>query len=116
MQITFKYGHLKNIRLTWGHEYEIVERLKAHDKPWNTIPEDDLQNNDDLCASLEVELCHVMLKENVNIMVPPDCHPDFLKDILNKHTSNILPVIIYAVSEDLLDDIVCLVDFIIFLI
>ncbi|RZB40626.1 dual serine/threonine and tyrosine protein kinase-like [Asbolus verrucosus] len=102
--ITFKYGLSKNICLTWGHEYEIVEKLKAHEKPWITIPEEDLQRTDDHCASLEVELCHLLLKDNVNIMVPPDCHPDHLQEILNKHMNNILPVIIYAIFEDILSD------------
>ncbi|XP_064215585.1 dual serine/threonine and tyrosine protein kinase isoform X1 [Tribolium castaneum] len=103
--ITFKYGHSKNIRLTWGDEYEIVEKLKAHEKPWVTIPEEDLQRiGDDLCASLEVEICHTLLKDNANIMVPPDCQPDQVHEILNKHMKSVLPVIIYAVSEDILSD------------
>lgn len=59
---------------------------------------------DDLCASLEVELCHPLLKDNANIMVPPDCYVDHVQEILNKHVKNVLPVIIYAVSEDILSD------------
>ncbi|KAJ3639900.1 hypothetical protein Zmor_003270 [Zophobas morio] len=103
--ITFKYRQSRNIRLTWGHEYEIVEKLKAHENPWVTIPEEDLQRTgDDVCASLEVEIDHPLLKDNANIMVPPDCHIDHLPEILNKYMSNTLPVIIYAVSEDILSD------------
>ncbi|KAL3289629.1 hypothetical protein HHI36_023039 [Cryptolaemus montrouzieri] len=107
--VSFLYGLKKNIRLTLGHEYEILEKLKAHDHQWVTIPEEDIQLNDrecptEHCPSLEVELCHPMLKDNVVIMVPPDCQSDQYSDILNRHTKNVLPVIIYAVSEDVLSD------------
>mgnify|MGYP005984174289 CR=1 FL=1 len=86
--------------------------MKAHENPWVTIPEEDLQRTgDDVCASLEVEIDHPLLKDNANIMVPPDCHIDHLPEILNKYMSNTLPVIIYAVSEDILSDSVNTNDF-----
>lgn len=92
------------MRLTWDNEYEIVEKLKAHEKPWTTIPQDDLIRIGDTCASLEVEFSHVLLKDNVNIMVPPDCNLDQLLEILSKHMNNVLPVVIYTVSENILTD------------
>lgn len=94
-----------------GHDIEIVEQLKAHERNWVTLPEEDLQRNDeecllDHCPSLEVELNHAMLKENVKIMVPPDCQPEQLPEVLGKHMENTLPVIIYTISNDLLSEIV----------
>lgn len=111
IKITFIYGHSKNIRLTLGHDIEIVEKLKAHEKPWITIPEEDLQRNDDEslldhCPAVEVDLNHSILKENVKIMVPADCEADELTEVLSKHVDNILPVVIYAVYEDILNDAV----------
>ncbi|XP_019866384.1 dual serine/threonine and tyrosine protein kinase-like isoform X2 [Aethina tumida] len=108
--ITFIHGHIKNIRLTLGHDIEIVEQLKAHERNWVTLPEEDLQRNDeecllDHCPSLEVELNHAVLKENVKIMVPPDCQPEQLPEVLGKHMENTLPVIIYTISNDLLSEI-----------
>lgn len=103
------YGPEKNIHLTLGPEFEILEKLKAHEKPWTTIPIEDLQRNNnecilDHCPSLEIELRHPILKDNVKIMVPPDCSPHLLPEILLKNMDNVLPVIAYAVSEDILTD------------
>lgn len=112
LKISFKYGSTKNVHLTLGQEFEIVENLKAHeDTSWVTVPEEDIKRNDkenllDHCPSVEVVLKHKLLKENVKIEVPPDCHPDQLVEVLKKLTENALPVIIYAVSEDTLNDIV----------
>lgn len=102
------YGHKKTIRLTLGHEFEIVERLKAHEEPWITIPEEDLQRDEnecplDHCPSLEVSLNHPVLKDNLQILIPPDCSSEQLPGIL-KNVENILPVIIYAITEELLND------------
>ncbi|KAJ8942468.1 hypothetical protein NQ318_017761 [Aromia moschata] len=107
--VTFIYGHMKNIRLTLGHEIEIVEKLKAHEKPWITIPEEDLQRGNDEplldhCPSLEVEMCHSILRENVEIIVPADCQVEELTETLNRNVNNVLPLVIYAVSEDILND------------
>ncbi|XP_018566514.1 dual serine/threonine and tyrosine protein kinase-like isoform X2 [Anoplophora glabripennis] len=107
--ITFIYGHSKNIRLTLGHDIEIVEKLKAHEKPWITIPEEDLQRNDeesllDHCPAVEVDLNHSILKENVKIMVPADCEVEELTEALSKYVHNILPIVIYSVYEEVLND------------
>ncbi|KAF7287483.1 hypothetical protein GWI33_001447 [Rhynchophorus ferrugineus] len=107
--VTFKYGPVKSIHLTLGSEIEIVEHLKAHERIWDSIPEEDLRRKDDEnlldhCPSLEVVLKHNFLKENVKIMVFPDCLSDQLQDLLNKTLENILPVVIYAVSETTLSD------------
>lgn len=97
-----------------GEEIEIVENLNVHEEPnWETIPEEDIQRNDkenllDHCPSIEVILKHKLLKENVKIVVPPDCHQDQLVEVLDKIGKKGLPVIIYAVSEDTLSDFVSL--------
>ncbi|KAL1493339.1 hypothetical protein ABEB36_011413 [Hypothenemus hampei] len=109
--ITFKYGPIKSIHLTLGHEIEIVEELKAHEETsWVTIPEEDLRREDrdnllDHCPSIEVILKHKLLKDNVKVMVPPDCHLDQLVEVLGRFSENILPVIIYSVSDDMLSDL-----------
>lgn len=105
------YGHSKNIRLTLGHDIEIVEQLKAHEKPWITIPEEDLRRNDDEslldhCPAVEVDLNHSILKENMKIMVPADCEVEELTEALSKYVNNILPIVIYSVYEEVLNDTV----------
>lgn len=107
--VTFIYGLSKSIRLTLNQDIEIVEKLQAHEKSWITIPEADLQRSDnesllDHCPSLEVELSHSILKENVNIMVPPDCSIEQLSEILYKYMDNVLPIVVYAISEGILSD------------
>ncbi|CAH1153536.1 unnamed protein product [Phaedon cochleariae] len=107
--VTFIYGHTKNIHLTLGHEIEIVERLQAHEKSWTTIPDGDLQRGDnecllEYCPSLEVELPHIVLKENVKLMVPPDCPPEQLTETLYKYVENVLPIVVYTTSEGVLSD------------
>lgn len=105
------YGHKKSIRLTLGHEFEIVENLKAHTEQWTTIPEEDLQRDEnecplDHCPSLEVYLNHPILKDNLQILIPPDCLSEQIPGIL-KNVENILPVIMYAITDELLNDKVC---------
>ncbi|XP_019765110.1 dual serine/threonine and tyrosine protein kinase isoform X2 [Dendroctonus ponderosae] len=108
--ITFKYGQAKSVHLMLGEEIEIVENLNVHEEPnWETIPEEDIQRNDkenllDHCPSIEVMLKHKLLKENVKIIVPPDCHRDQLVEVLERIGEKVLPVIIYALSEDTLSD------------
>lgn len=102
------YGHQKSIRLTLGHEFEIVETLQAHKEQWVTIPEEDLQRDEnecplDHCPSLEVSLNHPILKDNLQILIPPDCLSEQIPEIL-KNVENILPVIIYAITDELLND------------
>ncbi|XP_030756572.1 dual serine/threonine and tyrosine protein kinase-like isoform X2 [Sitophilus oryzae] len=108
--VTIKYGPTKSIHLTLGNEIEIVENLKAHEGFWDCIPEEDLRRGDnesllDHCPSLEVILKHNVLKENVKILIPPDCSPNELGEVLEKVMENILPVIVYAVSENQLSDL-----------
>ncbi|XP_031335377.1 dual serine/threonine and tyrosine protein kinase-like isoform X2 [Photinus pyralis] len=105
--VRLSYGHTKEIRLTLMHEYEILDNLQAHQRPWVTVPESDLKRTEqestaDSCQALEIKLNSAFLKDKVNILVPPDypseCLSDTLKDLIH-----ILPVIIYVVDESLND-------------
>lgn len=100
---------MKDIQLTLGEEYEIVERLKAHENPWITVPESDILRTDqelpnEHCPALEIKLNNVFLKDKVNILIPPDCSSNYTYEILQKYLTNVLPVIIYIISDDTLND------------
>lgn len=106
--VRFLYGQKRAIRLTLGLEYEIVENLKAHEEPWTTIPEKDLQRDDneclvDHCPSLEVMIDNPFLRDNIQILIPPDCSVDQIAGVM-KGIESVLPVILYAITEDLLSD------------
>lgn len=64
------------MNLTLGLEYEVVENLKANEKPWVTIPAEDLiesESIDSNCPTvLEVKLNQPTLKDGVQIFVVPD--------------------------------------------
>lgn len=103
------HGLTKRIRLTLADEYEFLEQLKAYEQPWNIIPDQDLQRLEnevplEHCPSLEVELCHPFLKENVQIIIPPDCAPTDLADVLTKGVEKIWPVIIYVIVDGVLNE------------
>ncbi|XP_017783066.1 PREDICTED: dual serine/threonine and tyrosine protein kinase-like isoform X2 [Nicrophorus vespilloides] len=103
------HGIHKSIRLTLGHEYEIVEELKANECKWNMIPEEDLQRTEteshlEHCPTIEIELPHPFLKENVSIIVPPESPIEDFKDVLSKNMDHHFPILIYAVSNDILSD------------
>ncbi|KAK4871516.1 hypothetical protein RN001_015640 [Aquatica leii] len=107
--IRLSYGLVKEVRLTLEHEYEIVEKLQAYEKPWITVPEIDLKRTEqeasaDHCQALEIRLNTTFLKDKVNILVPPDYPSEYLSDILLKYLNSILPVIIYVVSDESLND------------
>ncbi|CAH1979314.1 unnamed protein product [Acanthoscelides obtectus] len=107
--VTITYGTSRNLRLTLHREIEIVEKLHAHDASWIVVPEADIQRRDDEnlldhCPWLEIELPQAMLKENVNIIVPPDIEMAQLSENISKHFDNVLPIIVYAISEEILTD------------
>lgn len=113
------YGLKKSVRLTLGLEFEIVENLIAHEEAWVTIPEKDLRREEsecpiDHCPSLEIHLNNALLRDNIQILVPPDCLPEQIPRVL-KSMGNVLPVIIYSITEELLSDIVSRFVFLLFL-
>ncbi|KAF5274541.1 hypothetical protein FQA39_LY07153 [Lamprigera yunnana] len=107
--VRLSYGRTKEIRLTLEQEYEIVEKLQALEKPWETVPEMDLKRTEqeslaDHCQALEIRLNNVFLQDKVTILVPPDYPPEYLSGILLQYLHSILPVIIYVLSDESLDD------------
>lgn len=94
-----------------ANDIEIVEGLQAHKVAWTTIPEQDMRRNENEsvlnhCPSLEIELFTPLLKDNISIDVPPDCQASQLCELLSKQHSNILPIIVYCISEHVLNDVV----------
>ncbi|VEN57692.1 unnamed protein product [Callosobruchus maculatus] len=107
--VTITYGTSRNLRLTLHREIEIVEKLHAHDTPWVMVPEADIQRRDDEnlldhCPWLDIELPQAILKENVNIVVPPDVEIVQLSEMMSKCLDNILPIVVYAISEEIVTD------------
>ena len=64
------------MNLTLGLEYEVVDNLQASEKPWTTLPVEDLIESgsvDPNCPTvLEVKLNQPNLKDGVQIFVVPD--------------------------------------------
>lgn len=58
----------------------------------------------DHCPTIEVELCNSVLRENVVIVVTPDCPMEHLGDMLVKQLDNVLPILIYVISGEILTD------------
>ncbi|GJQ66842.1 hypothetical protein Trydic_g18598 [Trypoxylus dichotomus] len=107
--VKFVYGYRKTLRLTLGHEYEIVDSLKAHEEPWTIVPVQDLIRREnefplDHCPTIEVDLCNSVLRENVVIIVTPDCPTEHLGDTLIKQLDNVLPILIYVISGEILTE------------
>lgn len=108
------FGCTKALRLTLGHEFEIVEKLKAHEEVWITLPEEDIQRGVsespvDHCSTLEIETNCLFLKNNLNMLIPPDCSLDQLQEVLKRNLDNTLPCIVYSIINDILSDTVSIV-------
>jgi hypothetical protein len=61
----------------------------------------------DHATILDIEICHPLFKDNVQLLVPPDCdgfHSAAFREILSKGVEKVLPVFLYAVGEDSLTD------------
>ncbi|XP_008203256.1 dual serine/threonine and tyrosine protein kinase isoform X1 [Nasonia vitripennis] len=93
-------GPTNHVNLTLGLEYEVVENLLANEKPWVTIPAEDLVESgsvDPNCPTvLEVKLNQPTLKDGVQIFVVPDTGA---VQILAKGIFKILPIFLYALGE-----------------
>lgn len=95
------YGFSKKISLMLGNDTVIVEKLKGNDGYFITIPDDDLTRDSnespkDHCPTLEVELCHSLLRDKVQIIMPPDCSSEDFSEVLAKNLDNVLPILIYC--------------------
>ncbi|XP_017890360.1 dual serine/threonine and tyrosine protein kinase-like isoform X2 [Ceratina calcarata] len=98
--IRLSYGPTKYISLTLGLEYEVVENVPVNEKPWSTLPIEDLTNSgteDTTCPTvLEVKLDQPILKDGVQIFVAPN---NGAIKILAKELLSILPIFLYALGE-----------------
>ncbi|XP_048409146.1 dual serine/threonine and tyrosine protein kinase isoform X2 [Stegostoma tigrinum] len=104
-RLKFTHGKRTSISLALPGQYVLVHHLAAHQGKWDTIPEEDLEIQDDSqdpahrAAHLEVTLHHPLLQE-MDILVLP-CHETGAEggkfDDCWRHS---LPIIVYAISED----------------
>ncbi|KAI4491249.1 hypothetical protein M0802_010283 [Mischocyttarus mexicanus] len=96
----FTHGHTNHASLVVGLEYEVVVKLQANEKPWGTLPIEDLtksENEDVDCITvLEVKLNSSILKDGVQIYVAPS---NGAVKILAKGALGILPIFLYALSD-----------------
>lgn len=103
--VKFTYGNTNHISLTLGLEYEVVERLQGNEKSWNTLSIEDLTrsgNEDVNCPTvLEVKLDQALLKDGVQIFIAPN---NGAVKILAKGTLGILPIFLYALGEQPLNE------------
>ncbi|XP_016771168.1 dual serine/threonine and tyrosine protein kinase isoform X2 [Apis mellifera] len=98
--IRLTYGQTNHISLTLDLEYELVENLQANEKPWSTLPIEDLtkSDNEDITypTVLEVQLNLPILKDGVQIFIAPN--NGAVKVLANEFLS-ILPIFLYALGE-----------------
>ncbi|CAG5019502.1 unnamed protein product [Parnassius apollo] len=69
-----QYGSHTQVHLILGNsEFELVEDLECNQRPWETLPLQDLLRQDqaDLATMLEVEINNPLLKDGLRIIVPP---------------------------------------------
>lgn len=108
-RLHFTYGTQTRVSLALPGQYELVHTLAAHQGNWETIPEEDLEVQEDsedaahVFAELEVTMHHALLQE-VDIVVAP-CHSHRpVVDVLGDLVNDFLPVITYALHKDELSE------------
>uniref|UniRef100_A0A8C8U4Z3 Dual serine/threonine and tyrosine protein kinase n=1 Tax=Peromyscus maniculatus bairdii TaxID=230844 RepID=A0A8C8U4Z3_PERMB len=108
-RLRFTYGTQTRVSLALPGQYELVHTLAAHQNNWETIPEEDLEVQEDsedaahVLAELEVTMNHALLQE-VDIVVAP-CHSHRpAVDVLGDLANDFLPVITYALHKDELSE------------
>lgn len=98
--IKLTYGQTNHISLTLGLEYEILENLQANEKPWTTLPIEDLTKSgseDTIYPTvLEVQLNQPILKDGVQIFIAPNTGA---VKVLEKELLSILPIFLYALGD-----------------
>lgn len=103
--VKLAYGHTNHVSLTLSLEYEVIEKLQANEKPWNTLPIEDLTmsgNEDVNCPTiLDVKLDQAILKDDVQIFIVPNSGA--IK-VLAKGSLRILPIFLYALGEQALTE------------
>ncbi|XP_048486726.1 dual serine/threonine and tyrosine protein kinase [Plutella xylostella] len=73
--IHVQYGTSTQVHLTLGNsEFELVQELASNQRPWDTLPLEDIirQDDTDISTVLEVEINNQFLKDGLSILIPPD--------------------------------------------
>uniref|UniRef100_A0A8D2AW10 Dual serine/threonine and tyrosine protein kinase n=1 Tax=Sciurus vulgaris TaxID=55149 RepID=A0A8D2AW10_SCIVU len=108
-RLRFTYGTQTRVSLALPGQYELVHTLTAHQGNWETIPEEDLEVQEDsedaahVLAELEVTMHHALLQE-VDIVVAPCQGLRPTVDVLGDLVNDFLPVIMYALHKDELSE------------
>ncbi|XP_048665514.1 dual serine/threonine and tyrosine protein kinase isoform X2 [Marmota marmota marmota] len=108
-RLRFTYGTQTRVTLALPGQYELVHTLTAHQGNWETIPEEDLEVQEDsedaahVLAELEVTMHHALLQE-VDIVVAPCQGLRPTVDVLGDLVNDFLPVIMYALHKDELSE------------
>ncbi|VFV26277.1 dual serine threonine and tyrosine [Lynx pardinus] len=108
-RLRFTYGTQTRVSLALPGQYELVHTLVAHQGNWETIPEEDLEVQEDgedaahVLAELEVTMHHALLQE-VDIVVAPCQGLRPAVDVLGDLVNDFLPVITYALHKDELSE------------
>ncbi|XP_023989565.1 dual serine/threonine and tyrosine protein kinase isoform X2 [Physeter macrocephalus] len=108
-RLRFTYGTQTRVSLALPGQYELVHTLVAHQGNWETIPEEDLEVQEDsedaahVLAELEVTMHHALLQE-VDIVVAPCQALRPTVDVLGDLVNDFLPVITYALHKDELSE------------
>uniref|UniRef100_A0A8C0Z0Q6 Dual serine/threonine and tyrosine protein kinase n=2 Tax=Canis lupus familiaris TaxID=9615 RepID=A0A8C0Z0Q6_CANLF len=108
-RLRFTYGTQTRVSLALPGQYELVHTLVAHQGNWDTIPEEDLEVQEDsedaahVLAELEVTMHHALLQD-VDIVVAPCQGLRPAVDVLGDLVNDFLPVITYALHKDELSE------------
>ena len=122
-QVHFKYGAKSNVSLCLPGSYELVENLAAYNQTWRTVPLEDIELNENerqhdramSSASMEVSLNHPLLKDGVSVIMTSDMTSerhdgsggpaaDDIVETVKKCVAGVLPIFMYAINYDRLDD------------
>ncbi|XP_003792283.1 dual serine/threonine and tyrosine protein kinase isoform X2 [Otolemur garnettii] len=108
-RLRFTHGTQTRVSLALPGKYELVHTLVAHQGNWETIPEEDLEVQEDsedaahVLAELEVTMRHALLQE-VDVVVAPCQGLRPTVDVLGDLANDFLPVITYALHKDELSE------------
>ncbi|XP_076125464.1 dual serine/threonine and tyrosine protein kinase isoform X2 [Alosa pseudoharengus] len=104
-KLCFTHGRQTRLSLALPGQYELVHQLAAHCGRWETVPRQDLEIQEECedpatrLAELEITLHHSLLQEAKIMVVPcPGVQP--IQEALEDCSRNIIPIIIYALSQD----------------
>ena len=99
-RLRFTYGTRTRVSLALPGQYELVHTLASHQDNWETIPEEDLEVQED-----SEDAAHVLADlEEVDIVVAPCPSHRPSVDVLSDLANDFLPVITYALHKDELSE------------